>query len=553
MKRMKLAKIVWVNLATTACTTSSTLAQGGYVSGWGWNDYGQTSIPAGLANVSQVACGWIHTYALKSDGTTVGWGYNYYGQTSTPAGLANVSQVACGGYHTYALKNDGTLVGWGYNYYGQTNTPAGLANVSQVACGYWHTYALKNDGTLIGWGYNGNGETNTPAGLANVSQVACGHYHTYALKNDGTLIGWGYNDNGETNTPAGLANVSQVACGHYHTYVLKNDGTVVGWGYNDNGQTSTPSAATNITQVACGRLHTYALKRDGSLIQWGYNGYGQTNTPSNQYAFLQIACGGNHTIALRNINDCDGNGIDDPHQVTLPDTWDLNNDRILDICQFGRAFDETSPDLGTPAANIARTHTFTNLIQIPAADPQLVIEARGDLDELNEYLTVRLNGTTFTRVFESNGIACADGVSRATITIPRSSWNNPNWQTLTTDGSLTVTLLPSPTVQASGCTGSMTVRLRYLAGDDCDSNGTMDGFQIAAGLPDDNGNGRLDSCEWRKGDLDLSGTIDFGDVAILMLYFGEVNPAFGDMDANNRIDFGDVALLLLDFGPVQWP
>ena len=298
-----------------------------------------------------------------------------------------------------------------------------------------------------------------------------------------------------------------------------------------------------------------ALGQGGVVRGWGYNsnGWDQTNTPSNLSGVTQVACGTYHTYALRPIIDCDSNGIDDPYQVTLADSWDLNNDRILDICQFGRAFDETSPDLGTPAANIARSHTFTNLIQIPAADPQLVIEARGDLDELNEYLTVRLNGTTFTRVFESNGIACADGVSRATITIPRSSWNNPNWRTLTADGALAVTLLPSPTVQTSGCAGSMSVRLRYLAGDDCDNNGTMDGFQIAAGLPDDNGNGRLDSCEWKKGDLDLSGAIDFGDIAILMLYFGEVNPVFGDMDANNRIDFGDVALLLVDFGPIQWP
>jgi len=35
--------------------------------------------------------------------TLVGWGANYAGQTNTPAGLANVTQVACGNAHTYAL------------------------------------------------------------------------------------------------------------------------------------------------------------------------------------------------------------------------------------------------------------------------------------------------------------------------------------------------------------------------------------------------------------------------------------------------------------------
>ncbi|MBM4007955.1 MAG: hypothetical protein FJ292_10470, partial [Planctomycetes bacterium] len=70
--------------------------------------------------------------------TLVGWGWYGNGQTNTPADLANVSQVACGYAHTYALKNDGTLVGWGDNWSGQTNTPADLANVSQVACGRPH-------------------------------------------------------------------------------------------------------------------------------------------------------------------------------------------------------------------------------------------------------------------------------------------------------------------------------------------------------------------------------------------------------------------------------
>ena len=81
----------------------------------------------------------------------------------------------------------------------------------------------------------------------------------------------------------------------------------------------------------------------------------------------------------------------------------------------------------------------------------------------------------------------------------------------------------------------------------------MDAFQISTGAPDDNGNGRLDACEWTKGDLDLNGLIDFGDVAILMLYYGELNPIFGDLDSSGRVDFGDVALMLLNFGPVQWP
>ena len=41
--------------------------------------------------------------AADADGAVVGWGDNDYGQCSTPAGLASVTQIAGGGTHTIAL------------------------------------------------------------------------------------------------------------------------------------------------------------------------------------------------------------------------------------------------------------------------------------------------------------------------------------------------------------------------------------------------------------------------------------------------------------------
>jgi hypothetical protein len=49
------------------------------------------------------------------------------------------------------------------------------------------------------------------------------------------------------------------------------------------------------------------------------------------------------------------------------------------------------------------------------------------------------------------------------------------------------------------------------------------------------------------GDIDGSGTVDFGDVALAMLGFGG-DDALMDMDANGLVDFGDVAIILLSFG-----
>ena len=156
-------------------------AAGGTVVAWGWNAYGQTTVPAGLSGVTAVAASYSDTVALKSDGTVVAWGNNGQGQTTVPAGLSGVTAIAAGGYHTVALKNDGTVVAWGDNSAGQTTVPAGLSGVTAIAAGGDHTVALQSDGTVMAWGYNHYGQTTVPAGLSGVTAIAAGTYHTVAL------------------------------------------------------------------------------------------------------------------------------------------------------------------------------------------------------------------------------------------------------------------------------------------------------------------------------------------------------------------------------------
>ena len=57
-------------------------------------------------------------------GTVRAWGSNASGQTTVPAGLTNVVQVATGGNHTLALKADGSVVACGNNAQGQASLPA---------------------------------------------------------------------------------------------------------------------------------------------------------------------------------------------------------------------------------------------------------------------------------------------------------------------------------------------------------------------------------------------------------------------------------------------
>jgi len=135
-------------------------------SGTGNVRYTPVTTFAGGTNWKQVVgSGNEFSAAIKTDGTLWVWGYGSTGalgtndpiQRNTPvttfAGGTNWKQVACGSLHTAAIKTDGTLWTWGNNSYGQlgdntvvnTSTPvttfAGGTNWKQVAGGNTHTAA----------------------------------------------------------------------------------------------------------------------------------------------------------------------------------------------------------------------------------------------------------------------------------------------------------------------------------------------------------------------------------------------------------------------------
>jgi hypothetical protein len=271
---------------------------GDRVVGWGDNRSNQTAIPAGLSGIVQVAAGFSHSLALRSDGTVVAWGANGLGQTNIPSTLSNVVQVAAGLYHNLALQSDGTVTAWGYNLSGQMDIPPGLNGVTQVAAGNTHNLALRSDGTVVAWGANGLGQCNVPPGLTGVVQVAVGAYHSLALKSDGTVVAWGNNNYGQAAIPAGLTGVVQVAAGGFHSLALKSNGTVVVWGNNDYQQTNIPQGLSDVVEIAAGYVHNLALRSDGTLVAWGDNQFRQATIPTNLTRVVQVAAGGYHSLAI---------------------------------------------------------------------------------------------------------------------------------------------------------------------------------------------------------------------------------------------------------------
>ena len=93
--------------------------------------------------------------------------------------------------------------------------------------------------------------------------------------------------------------------------------------------------------------------------------------------------------------------------------------------------------------------------------------------------------------------------------------------------------------------------LMIVDGSDCDKDGVRDSRQILQGALDRNGDGVLDGCQSFGADIDDSGWIDFGDVSLAMIEFGDCLGCRADQDGNGFVDLGDIALILLSFGPAS--
>jgi alpha-tubulin suppressor-like RCC1 family protein len=70
----------------------------------------------------KIAAGYWHSLGLKSDGTIIAWGMNDYGQCTIPAGLAGHA-IAAGRYHALAVDSDGSVVAWGKNQSHEIDVP----------------------------------------------------------------------------------------------------------------------------------------------------------------------------------------------------------------------------------------------------------------------------------------------------------------------------------------------------------------------------------------------------------------------------------------------
>ena len=293
---MKATILRLFSLLLLTVLTSRSQAQATVV-GFGDNQYGQSTPPAGHTSVIAIAAGTQYSLGLEADGTVLAWGNNRYGAITVPAGLSGVVAITAGDSHSLALKADGSVVAWGRNDLGQTRVPSDLSGVIAISAAGSYSMALKEHGIVVAWGYNAQGKNTVPAGLTGVVAIAAGIFHSMALKADGSVVAWGNNDSGQTNVPLGLSDVVEIAA-NSHSLALKADGTVVAWGYNREGQASVPVGLSGVTAIVAGGSHSLALKANGTVVAWGNNDYGQRTPPPGLSGVGAIAAGSSHSLVL---------------------------------------------------------------------------------------------------------------------------------------------------------------------------------------------------------------------------------------------------------------
>jgi trimeric autotransporter adhesin len=182
------------------------------VIGRGDNTYGQNSPWTGLNSVVGIAAGYLHSLALRPDGSVTGWGSDSYGEASGSHVVGNIS-IAAGTAYSLSLGN-GYVEGWGEGYNGPI---IGLHDVVTIAAGSSQGLALRTDGSVVGFG----DYTNIPVVLSNVVAVAAGGGHSLALRADGVVVGWawGYPLHGQETPPSGLSNAVAISAGSYHGHL----------------------------------------------------------------------------------------------------------------------------------------------------------------------------------------------------------------------------------------------------------------------------------------------------------------------------------------------
>ena len=360
---------------------------------------------------------------------------------------------------------------------------------------------------------------------------------------------------GTDNNCNGNANDTDAYASDRTTFYLDTDG-------DGAGDPATATLACTAPGSAWVTVAGDQCPLDASKTAPGVCGCGAPDTSTDGDAVLD--CIDNcPNVSNPSQADCDGDGVGDACSTFV----DCNANGVPDSCEDGSVHAETA-QMAFSGIGGAASSTLTGLVET-TTDVVVRVTARGDLDALDEFLTLRLNGILIGfQMFRTGGSACPGTPDSVELTLLPSTWSAVLGAAPST-GTILVSVVPSPAVDTVACAGSFVkVALRYGGPEfDCDGNGTSDLCQIASGSGDCDGNGvldsceaggpgdtdsdgRPDSCERAYGDFNLDGIIDNVDLAFVLAAWDTVGPSPADLDGDLDVDGNDLAILLVRWGPV---
>ena len=299
-------------------------------------EFGQSLVPSNLVGgATSVSGGLYHSVALKNDGTVMAWGYNGYGQTSIPIGVSTVAAVATLPYTTVS----GVVATFQPN-------PAAPGNVNTCTIAVSPTVNSSLIMAAIVPGMTVTGPANSVGAAAVItSKVTSGSVTTLTFSvvnavTDATVVdpfnvnltitappAWGSNLAAVTVTPTSNSNFSAASV-QAGMFVTGPPGSV---GINATVVSKTTIATTNpagsvtilalsvphintpqgeisisitpgnpVVAVSAGGFHTLALRQDGTVVAWGAGttapaspavapAYGQSVIPAGLTTLIGVA------------------------------------------------------------------------------------------------------------------------------------------------------------------------------------------------------------------------------------------------------------------------
>ena len=214
---------------------------------------------------------------------------------------------------TYLYQNNiNGYFGTGNDSHLQSSKGFGLTGIKNIYAGNNYSIILFNNNTVTGFGENIYGENLSGKYniLTGVNDIATKSYHTLVLFNNDKISGFGLDIFDQATKGNNLTGISGISVGLNHSLVLLNNQKITGFGDNSNQQTSgttgfydwnlTPvGQITGAIKASAGLYHNLALLNPTGIITgWGSNSYGKITGGYNLTGIINIAAGQDHSLAL---------------------------------------------------------------------------------------------------------------------------------------------------------------------------------------------------------------------------------------------------------------